>query len=102
MVVRSASGERVLEAAQFFQGFMSAAIGVDEMLVEVRLPVAEPNAGWAFGEFSLRRGDFALAGIAAVVVADDDRGVSAQIAACAVGVTSSGWPKPKRCCEKAG
>jgi aerobic carbon-monoxide dehydrogenase medium subunit len=85
MVLRSASGDRVVESAHFFQGFMSTAIGVDEMLVEVRLPVAEPNAGWAFKEFSLRQGDFALAGIAAMVVADDDRCVSARIAACAVG-----------------
>lgn len=87
MVLRSASGERVLEPAQFFQGFMSTAIGADEMLVEVRLPVAEPHAGWAFEEFSLRRGDFALAGIAAVIVAENERCVSARIAACAVGET---------------
>jgi aerobic carbon-monoxide dehydrogenase medium subunit len=31
MVLRSAGGGRVLEAAQFFQGFMSTAIGADEM-----------------------------------------------------------------------
>jgi len=85
MVVRSAGGERGIDAAQFFQGFMSTAIGAGEMLVEVRLPVAERGAGWAFEEFSLRRGDFALAGIAAMVVADDERCISARIAACAVG-----------------
>jgi len=85
MVVRSAGGERGIDAAQFFQGFMSTAIGAGEMLDEVRLPVAERGAGWAFEEFSLRRGDFALAGIAAMVVADDERCISARIAACAVG-----------------
>jgi CO/xanthine dehydrogenase FAD-binding subunit len=85
LVIRGPAGERVARPAEFFQGLMTTALAPGEMLVEVRLPVAQPNSGCAFEEFSRRHGDFAIVGIAAMVVADGDRCRQARLAACGAG-----------------
>jgi carbon-monoxide dehydrogenase medium subunit len=64
MVAVGAAGERVIAAADFFQGALSTSLKPDELLVEIRLPAWKPGRRWAFQEFARRRGDFALAGIA--------------------------------------
>jgi carbon-monoxide dehydrogenase medium subunit len=68
---QSAHGERWIEAADFFQGIFTTALAADEMLVEVALPPLPPRTGTAFIEFSRRRGDYALMGVAAVVTLDE-------------------------------
>jgi CO/xanthine dehydrogenase FAD-binding subunit len=61
VVVRSARGERVIDAEQLFHGVMETAIGPDELLVEAWFP-ASP-APFAIVEESRRHGDFALVGV---------------------------------------
>jgi carbon-monoxide dehydrogenase medium subunit len=65
------SGTRTVPAAEFFLGPLSTALAHDELIVEVLLPPWPGGRRWAFDEFALRRGDFALAGIA--VFYDVDR-----------------------------
>src|SRR5262249_26127111 len=55
--------ERVIAAADFFQGLLETVLEPDELLVEVRLPPWPTGAGWSIVEFSRRHGDFALAGV---------------------------------------
>jgi carbon-monoxide dehydrogenase medium subunit len=64
-VVRSTSGERVIPAAEWFEGYLSTARRPDEVLVEVRFPTAAPGTGVAFQEVARRHGDFAIVGLAA-------------------------------------
>jgi aerobic carbon-monoxide dehydrogenase medium subunit len=64
-VVRSESGERVIPAAEWFEGYLTTSRRPDEILVEVRFPVAEPGTGVAFQEVARRHGDFAMVGLAA-------------------------------------
>lgn len=64
MVVASAEGVREIPATEFFTGAMSTVIQAEELLTEVRFPVAEDGEGFGFGEFARRHGDFALAGVA--------------------------------------
>ncbi|MFQ5519759.1 MAG: FAD binding domain-containing protein [Candidatus Methylomirabilia bacterium] len=87
LVVRGLSGERVFRPAEFFVSYMTTALGPEEMLVEVRLPVAPPWSGWAFEEFSRRHGDFAIVGIAALLVAEGARCRVARLAAAGAGPT---------------
>lgn len=72
-VLASVRGERVLNCGQFFAGYLTTALEPDELLAEVRLPALPPGAGWAFLEIARRHGDFALAGVAAVIRLDGDR-----------------------------
>lgn len=67
VVLRSAQGRRVLAAEAFFQGMLTTARRPDELVEEVRYPLAEPATGYAFAEFSNRHGDFAIVACAAVV-----------------------------------
>jgi carbon-monoxide dehydrogenase medium subunit len=60
----SASGKRTVPAADFFLGALSTVLAHDELIVEVRLPPWPAKRRWAFEEFAMRRGDFALAGVA--------------------------------------
>jgi carbon-monoxide dehydrogenase medium subunit len=67
MVARSASGTRSVPSAEFFRSWFTTALEPDELLVEVRLPAQEPDAGSAFLEVARRHGDFAQIGIAGTV-----------------------------------
>jgi carbon-monoxide dehydrogenase medium subunit len=58
-------GERVIPARQFFTGALSTTLADDEIIFEVRLPAWPAKRRWGFEELARRRGDFALAGIAA-------------------------------------
>lgn len=58
------AGTRVIAAADFFQGALTTALRDDEIVTAVRLPPWPPGRRHAFLEFALRRGDFALAGVA--------------------------------------
>lgn len=79
--VRSRAGARTVHASEFFQGLFATGLGPGELIVDVALPAPVPGRGWAIDEVSRRHGDFALAGVAAVVVlGDGGRVTSAAIA----------------------
>lgn len=64
LVLVSSRGTREVPAADFFNGALSTVIEHDELLAQVRFPVARLGEGFGFGEFARRHGDFALAGVA--------------------------------------
>jgi CO/xanthine dehydrogenase FAD-binding subunit len=70
LVVRARDRERTLRPEEFFLGYLTTALAADELLVEIRVPPLPPRTGWAFEEVSRRHGDFALVGVAAVLVLD--------------------------------
>lgn len=74
LVARRANGAREIPASEFFTGLFATALEPGELLTEIRLPAgaAAGRHGAAFREFSRRHGDFALAGVAAVVTLDGD------------------------------
>ena len=78
--LRSARGERMLAAAEFFVSTLTSAVESDELLVEIEIPPLPAGARSAFVEYAPTHGDFALAG-AAVVRAPD---------ACAVALLGAG------------
>src|SRR5688572_561917 len=71
LTILGPAGERRVQAADFFTGPLTTALGEDEMIVEVRLPPWPAARRWAFLEFSKRPGDFALAGVALYYDLDD-------------------------------
>jgi carbon-monoxide dehydrogenase medium subunit len=73
-------GERPVQAADFFLGPLATALADDEMIVELQLPGWPAARRWAFGEFSMRPGDFALAGVAVFYDCDpQQRAIEAHI-----------------------
>jgi carbon-monoxide dehydrogenase medium subunit len=63
-VVRDRAGERVVPAADWFEGYLATSRRPDELLTEVRFPAARPGTGVAFLEVARRHGDFAIVGLA--------------------------------------
>ena len=87
VVVRGTGGVREIAAADLFTGFLETTLAHDEIVEEVRLPVAGPRTGSAFCEWAPREGDFAVAGIALTIERDAD-GMCIALGAAACGVGS--------------
>jgi CO/xanthine dehydrogenase FAD-binding subunit len=68
---RSISGERWIDAQDFFTGMFSTDLAPDEILVEIELPASPLRTGWSFMEVAPRAGDYALMGVAALVTLDE-------------------------------
>jgi carbon-monoxide dehydrogenase medium subunit len=85
VVARGPHGERVVQAGDLFETYLTTRLAADELLVEVRLPSMPDGAGYAFEEFARRHGDFAIVGVAAVVVLDGARCVRARLATAGAG-----------------
>jgi carbon-monoxide dehydrogenase medium subunit len=79
-VVRSRSGERVIPAAEWFEGYLATARRPDEILVEVRFPAAGPGTGAAFQEVARRHGDFAMVGLGVSLTFADGAVTDARLA----------------------
>lgn len=68
--VKSKERERWIAAEEFFEGVFATSLADDEILVDVFLPSLPSRTGWSFVEFSRRKGDYALLGVAALVTVD--------------------------------
>ena len=66
VVLASSARQRRLAASDFFTGMLTTARAPDELLAAAHYPLAEPGAGHAFAEFSLRHGDYAVCAVAVV------------------------------------
>jgi carbon-monoxide dehydrogenase medium subunit len=85
VVAQGQAGRRTIAADEFFQSQLTTTRRPDEIIVEARIPILEPDAGWAFDEVTRRHGDFAIAGVGAVVRLDaQSRAAEVRLAACGI------------------
>jgi carbon-monoxide dehydrogenase medium subunit len=80
-----AAGEvvaREVAAADFFTGPLESALHPGELAVSAFFPALPERSGTAFVEVARRHGDYAMAGVAALVTLDDDLRVSVARVAC--------------------
>lgn len=66
-VVVGPTGERVIAADAFFQGFLTTTLSPGELLTEVRVRRAEPGTGSCYVKFNRRSQDWATVGVAVVL-----------------------------------
>jgi aerobic carbon-monoxide dehydrogenase medium subunit len=69
-LLAAAGGERSVPAAEFFQGPFLTALGPQELLTEIRMPLPPPGSGSAYVKMEHPASGFALAGAAALVLPD--------------------------------
>ncbi|HJL69338.1 MAG TPA: FAD binding domain-containing protein, partial [Anaerolineales bacterium] len=69
--VQNTAGSRWIDSSAFFHGFFYTAIEPDEIMVEIALPPMPARTGYAFLEIARRHGDYAMAGVAALVTLDE-------------------------------
>jgi CO/xanthine dehydrogenase FAD-binding subunit len=85
VLVGNAERRRSISAEDFFRSYLSTALASDEMILEVSFPKMGPGNGWAFTEFARRFGDFAIVGVAALLVPEQNQIAEARIALTGVG-----------------
>ncbi len=84
--LRRRGTERWVPAEEFFVGLFTTVLEPDELLIEIALPSMPPQSGWSFLEVARRHHDFALVGVAAVIVLDvEDRCCEARLVYFSVG-----------------
>ncbi|WP_344300758.1 FAD binding domain-containing protein [Paractinoplanes deccanensis] len=93
-VIRGPGGaERVVGMEEFHVGPYETAVGDDEMLIEVRVPV-RPAGGSAYEKVERRAGDWAVVSAgAAVWLAGDGTVADARVGLAAVGPNTTGIPE---------
>jgi carbon-monoxide dehydrogenase medium subunit len=72
---------RRVGAGDLFAGPLQTTLEPDELVVAARFPTLGARTGWTVDELALRRGDYALAGVALAVTVDGDGAPTAGRAA---------------------
>jgi carbon-monoxide dehydrogenase medium subunit len=91
LVLARKAGQRTLCFDQFVRGYLTTAIEPDEMLQEIRLHRWAKPQGFAFEEFAMRHGDFAICAVSCLVTLTGGGDVDA-VAIAVSGVA----PTPRR------
>jgi carbon-monoxide dehydrogenase medium subunit len=80
------AGSRLVPMQEFVAGFMSTAVGYDEILVGLQFKRWPGGHGYSFQEYARRHGDFAVVGVAALLSAGPDGLIDrASLVLCGVG-----------------
>lgn len=86
-VVASRAGERRVRARDFFQGLYSTDLRTGDVLAAVEIPIPGAGCRSVFLELARRRGDYAIAGVAAVAKLDGGRLTDVRLAYLSLGQT---------------
>jgi carbon-monoxide dehydrogenase medium subunit len=88
VVARGPQGERRVAAQDLFDAALTTSLAPFEIITEVQLPSIPAQAVCAIEEFARRKGDFAIAAVAVMLVRDGERCTKARLATAGVGPTS--------------
>ncbi|MBI4279493.1 MAG: xanthine dehydrogenase family protein subunit M [Armatimonadetes bacterium] len=80
IIARGPKGTRTVKAGEFFKGIFTTALGADELLVEVRVPMLGTGTGGAYLKMGHPASGFAIVGCAAVVTVQGGKCASARVA----------------------
>ena len=73
IVIRGPKGERRIAAEDFFVGIYETALSADELITAIEVPLPPPQSVHHFREFARRHGDYAIVGLAAQAVVNNQR-----------------------------
>jgi aerobic carbon-monoxide dehydrogenase medium subunit len=85
VTVGNLATRREVAARDFFKSYLTTCLSSDQMVLEASIPETPHGAGWSFTEFARRFGDFAIVGVAVLLVRDQDKIAEARIALTGVG-----------------
>ena len=92
-VIRGPAGQRLVSMDDFHVGPYETAVGHDEMLIEVRIPV-RPRGSSAYAKVDRRAGDWAVTAAGAALWLDEDDTIAdARVGLAAVGPNTTGIPE---------
>lgn len=82
-------GSRTIKADDFFKDLLTTALGPDEMLTEIRIPVPPAGAGMAYVKHPHPASRFAVVGVAAVLTVSGGKCEKASVAVTGVGAKAT-------------
>jgi aerobic carbon-monoxide dehydrogenase medium subunit len=91
VVASGPNGTRTIPIDQFFVGLFATALGADEILTEIRIPVPPARSGGSYVKLERKVGDFATAAAAVQLTL----GAGGEIASAGIALTNAG-PTPLR------
>jgi len=91
VVATGPKGERTIPIEKFFTGLFETALGRDEILTEIRVPVPPPKSGGAYVKLERKVGDFATAGAAVQLTL----GAGGEVVRAGIGLTNAGFTPVK-------
>ncbi len=86
LVCQGPRGRRTVKVDDWFRGLMTTALGEDEILVEIRVPIWPAGSGGCYMKFPHPASRFAVVGVAAMVTLDRD----GRCTRAGVGITGAG------------
>jgi len=90
VIAHGPDGDRTIPADEFFLLPYDTTLNEDELITELRVPTPEPNEGSAYHKLKRKTGDYAMAGVGARLVFDDDGVIeTAGIGMTAVDITNA-------------
>jgi carbon-monoxide dehydrogenase medium subunit len=90
-VINGSRGERVVTMQEFHRGPYETAVGDDEILTEIRIPI-KPGGSSAYEKVERRAGDWAVVSCGAAVWMDGGLFTDARVGLAAVGPNTTGIP----------
>ena len=86
-VIANKSASRKVKAREFFHALYTTALGPDDVLTAVEIPLPARGSRHAFVELTRRRGDYAIAGVAATALNTEGALSNVQLAYLGVNQT---------------
>ena len=86
VVAHGPNGERVIPIDELFVDTFTTSLTPDEILTQIRIPKPAPRSGGTYLKLERKVGDFAIAGVAVMIVLD----ASGKVASAGIGLTNAG------------
>ncbi|MCZ6720921.1 MAG: FAD binding domain-containing protein [Proteobacteria bacterium] len=88
VTARGPGGSREIAAGELYRFHLTTSLEPDELVTEARIPALPARTGWSFQEFARRRGDYALAGVCALITLEASGACQgARLSACGIAST---------------
>ena len=85
IIARGPGGQRRIAAGAFFVGTYETVLSPQELLVAIELPAAPARSTHFFHEFARRHGDYAIVGLAAQAIVNDEQFADIRLGFFAIG-----------------